>query len=174
MMKESEQENRYGNRLLWLFAGLLLVLVCGTAIYKAQPILFPKISQSAAVDPDCDLRASPCISLFTDGARVRFAIEPREIPLVKPLRLQVRLEGLHADKVEVDFSGVDMNMGYNRVTLQPGETGEFSGEGMLPVCVRDAMEWEAKVLISTPQGLISAPYRFVTVRPGLPLPKKDD
>jgi hypothetical protein len=174
MMKESAQEMSYGNRLLWLFAGLLLVLVCGVAIYKAQPILFPKITQSAAVDPDCDLRTAPCISSLIDGARVRFEIEPREIPLVKPLQLQVLLEGLNADKVEVDFSGVDMNMGFNRVALHPGKKGEFIGKGMLPVCVRDAMEWEAKVLITTPQGLISVPYRFITVRPGLPLPESGD
>jgi hypothetical protein len=33
------------------------------------------------------------------------------------------------------------------------------------------MEWEAQVLIDTQQGLISVPYRFITVRPGMQLPE---
>ena len=162
-----------GNHLLWIFVGVLLIAVCAVALYKAQPILFPEVSQSAEVDPDCDLRAGPCVSRLDDGARVSFAIEPREIPVVKPLQLRVSVEGLQADGVQVDFAGVDMNMGFNRATLNAQGQGEFQGDGMLPVCVRDAMEWEAKVLISTEQGLVSVPYRFITVRPGIALPGGD-
>jgi hypothetical protein len=33
---------------------------------------------------------------------------------------------------------------------------------MLPVCVRDRMTWEARVLLTTPRGLIDAPFRFTT------------
>ena len=163
-----------GNRLLWGIAALLVVAVCAVALYKAQPILFPKAARSAQIDPDCDLRAGPCVSRLNDGARISFAIEPREIPVVKPLQLQVSLDGVQADEVQVDFAGVDMNMGFNRVTLNPAEQGVFKGDGMLPVCVRDAMEWEAKVLISTREGLVSVPYRFITVRPGIPLPGVGD
>jgi hypothetical protein len=167
-MKEPSKVNQW----LWSVVGLLLLTISGIALYQSWPILFPKISQSAEVDPDCDLRAAPCTSLLQNGARVTFSIEPREIPVVKPLQLQVLLEGMTAEQVVVDFSGVDMNMGYNRVTLLPAGKGVFSHGGMLPVCVRDAMEWEAKVLISTHQGLISVPYRFITVRPGVPLPAR--
>jgi hypothetical protein len=60
-----------------------------------------------------------------------------------------------------------MNMGFNRPTLQEQTPGHYSGEGRLPVCVRDAMEWEARVLIETDDGLVSAPYRFITVKPGM-------
>lgn len=158
------------NRLLWMVAGLLLAAVCAVAVYKAWPVLFPEISQSAAVDPDCDLRAGPCVTHLDDGGRVSFAIEPREIPTLKPLRLQVAVEGIDAGKVEIDFAGVDMNMGFNRVKMEPAAEGEFTGNGTLPICVRDAMEWEARVLVSTRQGLLSVPYRFITVRPGVPLP----
>ncbi|MCG7899441.1 MAG: hypothetical protein JAY99_03825 [Candidatus Thiodiazotropha lotti] len=163
-----------GQHQLWILAGLLTIAVSAVAIYKAQPILFPEVTRSGELDPDCDLRAGPCVSQLNDAVRVSFAIEPREIPLVKPLHLQVSLEGIQADQVQVDFTGVDMNMGFNRVTLNDAGAGEFKGDGMLPVCVWDAMEWEAKVLISTGQGLISMPYRFITVRPGIPLPGSED
>ncbi|MEW8625577.1 MAG: hypothetical protein AB2551_07490 [Candidatus Thiodiazotropha sp.] len=163
-----------GQHQLWILAGLLMVAVSAVALYKAQPILFPEVTRTGELDPDCDLRAGPCVSQLNDAVRVSFAIEPREIPLVKPLQLRVSVEGMQADQVQVDFAGVDMNMGFNRVSLNAGEAGEFKGDGMLPVCVWDAMEWEAKVLISTEQGLISMPYRFITVRPGVPLPGSED
>jgi hypothetical protein len=74
----------------------------------------------------------------------------------------------------VDFSGVDMDMGFNRVRLEPVGKGSYSANGMLPVCVRDAMEWEAKVLLRSQEGLSSVAYRFITVRPGMPVPKRID
>ncbi|MCU7885577.1 MAG: hypothetical protein KZQ82_15405 [Candidatus Thiodiazotropha sp. (ex Lucinoma annulata)] len=158
------------NTILWVVLGLLIAAICAVAVYKARPMLFPEISIKAALDPACDLRAGPCVTQLEDGGLVSFSIEPRELPVVKPLQLQVSLQGMQAEKIEVDFSGVDMNMGFNRVKLNSGSTGEFTGSGMLPVCVWDAMEWEAQVLIDTQQGLVSVPYRFITVRPGVPLP----
>jgi hypothetical protein len=159
------------NRLLVFAVIFLVALISIVAFFKAQPILFPKVAQSASVDPQCDLRSAPCISSIGDEIRIGFSIEPRDIPVVKPLHFKVQIEGLVADKVEVDFAGVDMNMGFNRVRLTPRQQGIFEGEGMLPVCVRDAMEWEAKVLITTQAGIVSAPYRFITLRPGVLLPR---
>ncbi len=171
MTVDTTDNQQQGNNLyLWLVLGALLTALSLAALYKAWPILFPRVSQSAAIDPGCDLRKAPCVSSINQQVTVGFSIEPREIPLVTPLRLAVEIDGVAADRVEVDFAGVDMNMGYNRVVLQAVAEGRYAGKGMIPVCVMDSMEWEAKVLITTGQELLSAPYRFVTVRPGLPLP----
>lgn len=161
---------RNKNIILWAIAGLLLVAISGLAVYKVHPLLFPEILITAALDPDCDLRAGPCTSRLPDGASVTLSIEPRSLPVIKPLAFQVAVTGVTAKAVEIDFSGVDMNMGFNRPALAPSGEGQFSGNGMLPVCVRDAMEWEAKVLIHTDAGLVAAPYRFITVKPGVELP----
>jgi hypothetical protein len=59
-----------------------------------------------------------------------------------------------------------MNMGFNRVAMQPVESGNYFGAAMLPVCVRARMTWEAKVLLHTASGLMSAPFRFDTYLPG--------
>jgi hypothetical protein len=37
---------------------------------------------------------------------------------------------------------------------------------MLPVCVRDRMTWEARVLLHYADGLRAAPFRFDSLRPG--------
>ncbi|MES9990318.1 MAG: hypothetical protein ABW098_00075 [Candidatus Thiodiazotropha sp.] len=161
------------NPLLWSILGLLFAAISIVAIYKSWPMLFPKADLLATVDPACDLRTGPCTTRLENGASVTFSILPREIPVVAPLALQVNLEAISATAIEVDFSGVEMNMGFNRVKLSHQEEGIFGGKAMLPVCVWDAMEWEARVLIETKQGLIAVPYRFITVRPGTSLPAAD-
>ena len=93
-------------------------------------------------------------------------ITPRRIPPAEKLELWVRTHSIDARQVEVDFAGVDMNMGFNRATLDPIGPGEFAGPGMLPVCVRARMTWEARVLLHTDEGLAAAPFRFDTYLPG--------
>lgn len=156
-------------RVLWGIAGLLAVALIAAALYRGWPILFPEVMQTAPLDPACDLRAGPCRARFPDGGTVRLGIEPRSIPVVEPLQLSVQVEGIDASAVEVDFAGTDMEMGFNRVRLLPAPPpprgGDvFVGQAMLPICVRSRMEWEAKVMLTTPQGLWVAPFRFETFR----------
>lgn len=150
--------------LLWALAGLLLVAVVAVALHKAWPLLNPTLAEVAPLDPSCDLRAGPCNARFAGGGVVRFAIEPQSIPVVTPLRLAVEATGLDVRAVEIDFAGVDMNMGYNRVALEPVAPGVYRGHGTLPICVRARMDWEARVLIHTGEGILAAPFRFTTVR----------
>ncbi len=148
---------------LWITAGLLFAALTAAAAYKVWPLLFPKIAATAPLNPDCDLRAGPCTVVFPQGGKVTFGIVPESIPVVKPLILNVTLEGLEAERVEVDFVGVDMEMGFNRPPLAVQGAGRYSGPGMLPVCVREVMEWEARVLLHTKSGIMAAPFRFATV-----------
>lgn len=149
-------------RTLWLIPLGLLLAIAGVAIYRAQPLLSPEPVVSAPLDPGCDLRSGPCRARFPDGGELTFEIMPRVIPVLVPLQVRVEAEGLEARGMEVDFAGVDMNMGFNRIALTATGKGRYEGEGMLPTCVRNRMLWEAKVLVKTPSGLIAAPFRFET------------
>lgn len=148
----------------WAVLGILILSLIGVLVYKTWPVLFPQLVAVAAPDPDCDLRAGPCSGVLPGGGRIGFRIEPDDIPVLQPLMLSVRLDGLDVQGVEVDFAGTDMNMGYNRVPLQRDVTGLWQGQGILPVCVRNVMHWEATVLLKTPDGLMAAPFRFDTYR----------
>ena len=155
---------------LWLLAGLLFLAMIAVVIYKVWPQLNPELAVVAPLDPGCDLRAGPCVGALPGGGEISFSIEPRDIPLVAPLRLEVELNGLSAHSVEVDFIGIGMQMGFNRSQLQAEGNGRFSGKGVLPVCIRDAMEWEAKVMVRTDKGVMAAPFRFITVKNSAVLP----
>ena len=157
--------------LLWILGAFLAAAVIGVVVYKTWPLLHPVAAERAALRLDCDLRAEPCTVSFASGGQVTLDIEPRGIPAVEPLTIDVRLDGLASpERIEVDFAGVDMDMGFNRAALAPvadaDGTQHFRGNGMLPVCVRERMTWEARVLLYYPEGLRAAPFRFDSLRPG--------
>jgi len=154
------------SRLLWPLVALLFLAVAVVAWIKVGPMLNPEAVAIASPIGSCKLRKGPCNSVFPNGSRVSFEIRPRHIPAVERLKLLVRTQGIDAQQVEVDFTGVDMNMGFNRVTLDSSGAGTFAGNGMLPVCVRARMTWEAKVLLHTDAGLMMAPFHFDTYLPG--------
>ena len=157
-------DNHKSNGLFWA-AGALLALTLGLSIYfNFKGYFEPQVIATLPVDTDCDLHAGPCQSSLPQGGTVSFIIEPRSLPLLKPLQLQVETKGIEVSKTEVDFVGVGMNMGYNRPGLKKIGADQFAGETTLPVCVRRKMEWEAKVLLHTPEGIVMAPFKFYTLR----------
>lgn len=136
-------------------AFLALVVVVG---YKLSPLLLPKVDLSVQPDPACDLHQGPCSVVLPGGGSVQVSITPRPIPMVAPLRMDVAVTGRDAGKVEIDFAGVDMNMGYNRPELSAQGGGRFTGEGSLPVCVTGTMDWRATVLIESGRERIAVPF----------------
>ena len=112
----------------------------------------------------CDIQQGACRRELPGGGELVFEILPRPIPVAQRLRLRVRLRGVPAERVEVDFSGVDMRMLYNRPRLVPLGEGRFEGEASLSVCIRQRMRWEARVLLHLPGRIIEVPYRFDTTR----------
>lgn len=135
---------------------IALILVVG---YKLSPMLLPSGDLTIEPESGCDLQRAPCSAKLPEG-RLTLSIAPRPIPLVAPLRIEATLEGAHAEGLELDFAGVDMNMGYNRVTLASVGGGRYAGEGSLPVCVTGEMRWQATVLITNGQRRLSVPFRF--------------
>ncbi len=126
--------------------------------------LFPAPLFEASAPPHCGLERGPCQALFASGAAIRLAITPRPLTANRPLRLSVDVTGLEAAALAVEFSGIDMNMGLVRADLQQTGDGRFSGEALLPVCVRSRMAWRALVLAQGPGGEHRAAFRLVLNR----------
>ncbi|GAB6043173.1 hypothetical protein [Endothiovibrio diazotrophicus] len=150
-------------RMVWVAVAVLGVAAVAVAAHKAWPVLYPEVAASAALDPACDLSAGACVSPLPGGGELLLSLTPRPLAPMVPLQVAARIDGRAVDGVEVDFQGVKMNMGYNRIALA-GEGGSYHGRAMLPVCVRDTMAWQARVLVHTGEGLIEAPFRFVARR----------
>ncbi len=149
---------------VWVGVGILIAAIVAMAVHKALPMLYPNTVEVAPLDLSCDLRKGNCLSELSGGGKAELGLLPRTIPAMQPLDVEVRLEGIDAKRVELDFSGVDMNMGFNRIPLEEEGAGQYAGVARLAPCIRSRMEWEARLLITTNRGVIAVPYRFVSVK----------
>ncbi len=149
---------------LWTIIAVLVLAILLAVSYKLKDFLQPSVAITAALDESCDLRKGACTSTLPNGAKVTISISPNDIPILRPLELKVDIEGVQVSKVEVDFIGIGMEMGYNRPKLETENTSHFKGKAILPVCVRSKMDWEARVLLHTEKGLMMAPFRFFTLK----------
>lgn len=152
------------NKTLLATLGLLAMLAAGVVAQKLLPMGEQTASVTLPLDKHCDLQQGDCSSVLPGGARVTLAIAPHPIPVLRPLKLAVTVTGAAAKKVEVDFAGVDMKMGFNRPQLQADGNGRFAGETTLPICSVSSMAWRATVLVEIDGKLVAAPFEFVTSR----------
>lgn len=149
-----------GRRSTLVTAGMLaLLLAIAVAAHYASPLLLPKADLTVRPDPGCDLQHRACAAALPGGGRVELSIGPRPIPILTPLRVDALVEGVVANRVEVDFAGETMNMGYNRVELARAGAGRHAGEASLPICVSGGMNWIVTLLVETDRQRIAVPYR---------------
>lgn len=145
----------------WLSLAMILALIAiAVAGLRYSPLPLPKTDASGVAEAGCDLQLRPCWAALPDGARLRLSITPRPIAFLQALRVEVALSGARAAKIDVDFAGESMNMGYNRSTLAAAGNGTYVGEASLPVCVSGGMNWVATVLVETDRQRIAVPFRF--------------
>lgn len=150
---------------LLLDAAILLALaILGVAGYKLAPLLNPKTDITLPIS-SCDPGKQTCVATLPDGGQLEFSIEPKPIPALKPLKLQASIKGSEVSKIEVDFAGTEMKMGYNRPALEkeagPHDQGQrFGGQGILPICITGTMEYDATVMVETRKALVAVPFRI--------------
>ena len=152
-------------RGLWLAGGLALAAAALLAGNALRSLLEPDARITAPVNTRCDLHQGPCRTALPRGGEVILSILPRDIPVMQPLDIRVQIRGLEASSARVEFVGVNMDMGLTRAPLSAQGGAKFTGSGMLPVCTRSRMVWDARVMVETPRGLVVAPFRFETLRP---------
>ncbi len=150
----------YRNWLIFLI--VILVSTGATAAFLLWRSQTTSIAETADLNPDCDLQKSGCTVEFSSGGKLHLSIDPKPIKGQEPLNLRVRSTDIEARRVEVDFAGVGMNMGFNRPELVKDGEQEFSGTGMLSVCTLDQMYWDVRILAHTSDGILIAPFRFAT------------
>lgn len=140
--------------------GILLIALVVVVGYKLSPILLPKADVTVQPEAGCDLNHQVCPASLPGGGRIELSSSVQPVPLVKPFQILLNISGLEASRVEVDFAGVDMNMGLNRPLLQDQGNGRYVAEVTLPVCITGQMDWQVTVLIESGRQRIAIPYRL--------------
>lgn len=139
-----------------VLAGALALTAIAVALIadrKAPPrviVALPAVDLATAQAP-CDLNLGPCGQTLADGVRGQLELSPRPIAVMQPLQVLWREVGDPPPaEVHLAFEGVEMEMGFNRVTLRPedetdGSTRTYRGVAMLPVCTTGSMRWRAHI-----------------------------
>jgi len=112
-------------------------------------------------DPTCDLHVKSCEVKLSDGHKVLFDIEPKSIPLMKPLSFTVTSE-IDLPSIEIKLFATNMNMGFHTFKLTKIAEGRYQGEGILPTCVVGNMIWEAHVIFNENKQSQGAIFTFQT------------
>ena len=111
---------------------------------------------------DCNLHTQACKAQRGE-VTVRLALTPHPVPVAKNFKVTVDLHGFsEISQVDLDISGVNMYMGYNRVTLTETRPGHYVGQAILAFCTSDQMIWQLGVLLHSPKGRILVPFKLVT------------
>ena len=130
------------------------------AVAAAGYLWLPRADVLLPLVEGCRLDRQTCSTALPEGGVLEMSLEPRPVPSSAPVQVSVVLRGLQPDKVEVDFQGVEMNMGLHRLPLVDKGGGRFGGETTLPVCVTGKMVWQATVRLEAGRKDISVPFRF--------------
>jgi len=145
--------------LVGALVAALVLAVLAKAVYLA-----PHGPTLLALDESCSLSSEICAIQLPDGGRIEFALGPRPVRLLSQLKLEIRVSGSNARPLEVDFTGVNTPMAFNRANLIPSGSGIYGAQTSLPVCITGRMVWQATVLLENGDRKIRAPFRLETER----------
>ena len=145
--------------IVGMLAAAMALVVLGKMLFLAPagPTVLP-------LDETCSLSRETCSVHLPDGGTLKFTLGPRPVPMLQTLTLEIRIEGSNIRLAEVDFSGVDVPMAFNRAYPAPATDGVYTAQTMLPLCASGRMVWQASVLLEKGDDRLLVPFRFETER----------
>lgn len=152
-----------GTCLLCAIAGALAAALA-LAVLVRTLFLAPSGPTVLPLDETCSLSREICSMRLPDGGTLEFSLGPRPVPILKPLKLEIRIANSTALPLEVDFTGVDVPMAFNRAYPASAADGAYTAQTMLPVCASGRMAWQASVLLEKGDDRFLIPFRFETER----------
>lgn len=111
---------------------------------------------------NCDLAKNPCV---LNGYEV--SIGPYPIITEKDFEVKVTTTKAEGKPIEMDFEGVENDMGYIHPKLTQTSDQTYTGKFHIPVCELPEMLWKARLILETPTGPKSLVFHFKTFKPVL-------
>jgi hypothetical protein len=113
----------------------------------------------------CNLGDAACRHATPDGGMLLLDISPRPVPLMQAVGVSVRATDTSLVPAYVEITGLNMEMGVNRVPLRRDADGTWVGETIIPVCSQRHMQWQAALFLKDEGGLYRLNDEFDTLRP---------
>lgn len=113
-------------------------------------------------DKNCNLHTEECKIILKDGSLMSLSIAPRSIPLLKPIRFQVKTKGINTNVLQLKVFATNMNMGFHESLLKKVKYGLYEGNITLPTCIVGNMIWNANIIANKTNRSVGAIFEFQT------------
>lgn len=108
---------------------------------------------------NCDLHVKSCSANIPTVGRITFDIEPKDIPLMKPLTFTATTDGdIDKDELDLHIYATNMNMGYYNLKMKKISKNKYQVKNILPTCITGGMIWRAEVVF----GRVGGAFIFKT------------
>lgn len=148
----------------WLIVEIIAVVLIGAYVLIDSHDVYRwwvGDTHFVAASSACDLHTQSCEVTLKDGSLLSLDIEPKTIPLMKPLHFKVT-SSIDLPSIEIKLFATNMNMGLHTIKLSQTSKGIYEGEGMLPTCVMGNMIWQANVIFNETTQSQGAIFTFKT------------
>jgi len=130
---------------------VLMLLLLTVLVYGTGQLSRDRHEGVRYLSSNCEPFPGRCRGKDATSA-IEVSLPAKEIKALKAFPVRVRLKGIQARRVTVEFQGVDMYMGFNRITLKKQAEGVFGGSAELVACITGRMLWEADVRVYGSEG----------------------
>jgi len=150
-------------KLIYLLVIICLVLI-GFIINEVNDVTQGKTDWEIEIvrEHDCDLQQTSCFFSY-EGKQREIKILERPVLVNTKHTIQLTIPDTEVEEVWIDFKGVEIDMGYNRLKLKSKGT-IFEGKLYLPSCTLEVMTWKAMVILKNGDKMLGHVYKFKTVK----------
>jgi len=143
---------------------IILCLVCAYFLISSSDIYRWYVGNTnfTKQDKNCNLQDGACSVTLKDGSNITLSINPRPIPLMKPIELSVKTKGINLDSLKLKVYATNMNMGLIEKSLGKTAKNSYEGRITLPTCIVGNMIWNVNIIANKPTKSIGATFEFQT------------
>lgn len=113
-------------------------------------------------DKKCDLHKTSCTIKIQDGTSFELSVEPKTIPLMKPLKFSIKSNNPDLKDLYVNIYATNMFMGDYKLPLKNLGDGNYESIATLPTCPVGDMQWNADIRVEKIDKTIGARFQFKT------------
>ncbi len=103
---------------------------------------------------NCDLGSGICSYKHVDHSEYKVRISPVPVKTERNLHVEVDVNSNGLMPVELDFEGIDVNMGLIRPKLLKAGSQKYKSGFSLPVCELKEMRWKVRLILQDPSGAL--------------------
>ncbi|MCF6172178.1 MAG: hypothetical protein L3J44_00065 [Campylobacteraceae bacterium] len=113
-------------------------------------------------DKNCDLHKNSCKIRLKDKSVLELSIEPKSIPLKKPIKLIVKTKNINLKTLSLKLYATNMNMGLIEKKLKRVANNRYETTVILPSCIVGGMIWNANIIADKATKSVGGTFEWTT------------